>query len=255
MPDLDPPSRSRPRSEPAFTLPQADDLRVRLARNPLPRAVQDNWDESERVKGVYSSNAIEGSTLTLGETEAVLRGATVPGKRLHEHFAAVNLNLAWTKMGDWAKGPMGERLLLDLHQILLARINDDEAGRYRNVRVRIVGSEHIAPNPASVPPKMEAAFTAFSELRGRHPIEQAADLHADIVTIHPFSDGNGQSARLIQNIALIKAGFWAINIPITERARYIEATYQSNIGNLVPYREYIVEKVVTSGLDRLAMVD
>jgi Fic family protein len=238
-----------------FTLTQADDIRVRLARNPLPKPVQANWDEAERVKGVYSSNAIEGSTLTLGETEAVLRGATVPGKELHEHFAAVNLNLAWTKMDDWAKGPIGERLLLDIHQILLARINDDQAGRYRTVRVRIVGSEHIAPNPASVPEKMETAFAAFSELRGRHPIEQAADLHADIVTIHPFSDGNGRSARLIQNIALIKAGFWPINIPVTERARYIEATYQSNTGNMGPYREYIVEKVVASGQDRLAMVE
>lgn len=255
MPDLDLPSRNRTPGEPAFKLAQADDLRVRFARNPLPRAVQDNWDEAERVNGVYSSNAIEGSTLTLGETEAVLRGATVPGKELHEHFAAVNLNLAWTKMGVWAKGPIGERLLLDIHQILLARINDDEAGRYRSVRVRIVGSEHIAPNPVSVPQKMEAAFTAFSELRGRHPIEQAADLHADIFTVHPFSDGNGRSARLIQNVALIKAGFWAINIPVTERARYIEATYQSNLGNLLPYRDYIVEKVVQSGLDRLAMVE
>ncbi len=158
-------------------------------------------------------------------------------------------------MANWATGPIGERLLLDIHQILLTRINDDEAGRYRSVRFRIVGSEHIAPNPASVPVKMETAFAAFSEVRGRHPIERAADLHADIVTIHPFSDGNGRSARLIQNIALINTGFWPIIIPVAERARYIEATYQSNTGNMSPYREYIIEKVVASGLDQLAMVD
>lgn len=255
MSEFDPSIHSRPQGEPEFTLGRADDVRAQLARTPLPRAIQENWDEAERVKGVYSSNAIEGSTLTLGETEAVLRGATVPGKELHEHLAAVNLNLAWTKMGEWAKGLIAERLLLDIHQILLARINDEQAGRYRNVRVRIVGSEHIAPNPASVPQKMEAAFKAFAELGGRHPIEQAADLHADIVTVHPFSDGNGRSARLIQNIALIKAGFWPIIIPVTERARYIEATYQSNIGDLAPYRQYIIEKVITSGFERLAMFD
>lgn len=251
MPSFDP--TSRPRSEYKYSLAMADEVREQLAKTPLPPAIQKNWDEAERVKGVYSSNAIEGSTLTLGETEAVLRGATIPGKHLNEHLEAVNLNRAWLLTEQWAKGPITERLLLDIHQTILARINDDEAGRYRNVRVRIIGSEHIAPSPAAVPEKMEAAFKAFSDPRNRHPIERAADLHSDIVTVHPFSDGNGRSARLIQNVALVQAGFWPIVIPVAERARYIEATYRANTGDYEPFRRFITDKVVATGLERLAM--
>ena len=253
MPELEPPKRPI-MMHPDTTLHQIESIRAKLATLQISKSVQNNWDEAERVQGVFSSNAIEGSTLTLGETEAVLRGATVPGKHLHDHITAVNLNHAWLKMNDWAKGAVDERLLLEIHQILMTRINDDEAGRYRNVRVRIVGSEHIAPNPLSVPQKMAEAFKTFEELKGRHPIEQAADLHASIVTVHPFSDGNGRSARLMQNIALIKTGYWPIVIPVTERAHYIDATYQSNTGNLAPYRKYIIEKVALAGMERLTMM-
>jgi len=236
----------------------AQKIQKQLKDNPPPRSVQENWDEAERVEGVYSSNAIEGSTLTLGETEAVLRGATIPGKDLVHHFAAVNVNLAWQKINTWAhpnSGPISEKLLLEIHQIVLTRINDEEAGRYRRTRVRITGAEHIPPNPLTVTDKMAQLFADFQVPNARTPIEQAADLHSGIVTIHPFADGNGRTARLMQNVALMRGGFWSIVTPVAERASYLAVTAQANAGNLIPYRQYVLEKVVDSGLRLLEMYD
>ena len=256
MPDFDnDPLKNHPKQDESYSWATAEKVRERLHKNPPPLPIQENWDEAERVEGVYSSNAIEGSTLTLGETEAVLRGATVPGKELNDHLAAINLNLAWKKMKDWAKNPITEHLLLKIHQIILTRINDEDAGRYRNRRVRIIGSEHVAPNPLVVSEKMTEVFKDFAEIGKRTPIEHAADLHSGIVTVHPFVDGNGRSSRLIQNVALMRGGFWPITIPLSERARYIEATAQANAGNYEPYRNYILEKVIDQGLQRLAMYD
>ena len=256
MPDLNQdPWKNRPNEDETYSWAIAEKLRERIDKNPPPLPIQENWDEAERVEGVYSSNAIEGSTLTLGETEAVLRGATVPGKELNDHLAAINLNLAWKKMKDWAKNPITEHLLLEIHQIILTRINDEDAGRYRNRRVRIIGAEHVAANPAVVSEKMTEVFKVFAEIGKRTPIKHAADLHSGIVTVHPFVDGNGRTSRLIQNVALIRGGFWPITIPLTERARYIEATAHAKTGNYEPYRKYILEKVIDPGLQRLAMYD
>ncbi|MCA1599087.1 MAG: Fic family protein, partial [Chloroflexi bacterium] len=120
-----------------------------LARlRPLPQGVVARLGgvlRADELEAIYTSNAIEGSTLTLRETELVVeQGITIGGKPLKDHLAAVNLAAALQQIkGIAGRGsPLTETMALDLHRIVLARIDDANAGRYRRDAARIVGATH-----------------------------------------------------------------------------------------------------------------
>jgi Fic family protein len=132
------------------------------------------WD----VRMVYESNNIEGNSLTLRETELVLsKGVTVSGKPLKDHLEAVNLLKAWEHINALAaKGPdLTEHDLLDIHRIILTRVEDNFAGSYRTGAVRIAGANHIPPNPIKVPDLMAELFAGLPTLAD--PVARAAALH------------------------------------------------------------------------------
>jgi Fic family protein len=116
--------------------------------------------EALDVELVYSSNAVEGNTLTLQETTAVLlHGVTVAGKPLKDHLEAVHLASAWQRVKELAQasGPLTESELLELHTLVLGK-DDSAAGHYRSVPVFIRGSKHVPPNALKVSDKMTALF-------------------------------------------------------------------------------------------------
>lgn len=192
-----------------------DALKKRLdALRPLPpekvKALASVF-QAEETEYIYESNAIEGNTLTLAETELVLsKGITVSGKPLKDHLEATNHQKALVRLKEMVaeRDPVSERGLLDLHELILRGINDTYAGRYRDVPVRISGSRHVPPNPAKVPALMEDLFVWFAEHAGEeHVIHAAADLHLRLSQIHPFVDGNGRVCRLAMNLHLLKHGY------------------------------------------------
>ena len=160
---------------------------------------------------IYESNAIEGNTLTLAETELVLsRGITVSGKPLKDHLEATNHQKALVHLKQLvaSREEINARSLLDLHAIVLRGIDDAQVGRYRNVPVRIAGSHHVPPNPVKVPTLMDELFVWFSGHSGAvHAVHAAADLHLRLSQIHPFVDGNGRTCRLVMNLHLLRNGY------------------------------------------------
>lgn len=174
------------------------------------------WD----TRMVYESNAIEGSSLTLRETDIVLsKGLTVSGKPLRDHLDAVNLQKAWEQVKQLAKPSvfLNENIVCDLHALVLA-----DGGSYRTSAVRISGSGHVPPNPVKVPDQMEQLFSklgAFSE-----PLKRAAFLHHQISSIHPFTDGNRRLARLAMNFIFLQAGYPPVSIPPQDRPRIARTT-------------------------------
>ena len=143
----------------------------------------------------FNSNAIEGSTLSLAETKAVLLdGVTVSGHPLREHLEAVNHREAWRLMRRMAgtPGPLLEDDLLSLHRAILTGIQTEDAGVYRRDRVRVVGSSLIFPNPLKVPDLMGELLHTLTRLSGElHPVTLSARAHYRLVAIHSFNDGNG----------------------------------------------------------------
>lgn len=209
------------------------------------------WD----VRMVYESNSIEGNTLTLRETEMVLsKGVTVSGKPLKDHLEAVNLSAAWERVKEISKPgtDFTEKELLELHRMVLTRVEDNHAGIYRTSAVRISGSNHLPPNPVKVPDLMEVLFSSLSEITD--PVERAARLHHGIASIHPFTDGNGRAARLAMNFILLSAGYPPISVPTGLRQEYYNALESADSGNFPAWQNFIstqLERELDSWLDAL----
>jgi Fic family protein len=198
------------------------------------------WD----VRMVYESNSIEGNSLTLRETELVLsKGVTVSGKPFKDHLEAVNLSMAWEQVKSLAApdAVLTERDLLDLHRIVLTRVEDRFAGFYRTGAVRIAGSNHIPPNPVKVPDLMDDLFTEIQTITD--PVERAAKLHHGIARIHPFADGNGRTARLAMNFVLLAAGYPPISIPTELRQAYYNALEAADAGDFQSWLNFLTQQL------------
>ena len=203
------------------------------------------WD----VRMVYESNSIEGNSLTLRETEIVLsKGITVSGKPLKDHMEAVNLMQAWELVKDLAKpdAALTENNLLDLHRIVLTRVEDHFAGNYRTTGVRIAGANFIPPTPLKVPELMTELFTGLTTIPD--PIERAARVHHGIAHIHPFADGNGRTARLAMNFILLAAGYPPISIPTALRQAYYSALEAADAGDFTTWQNFLTTQL-TQELD------
>jgi Fic family protein len=215
-----------PSPTPPIDFVQLDALKARLDRHrPLPPDMVANLRADMVLRYTFHSNAIEGNTLTLMETKVVLEdGVTIGGKSMREHLEAINHREAIGFLEEVVQDGRGldERTLKDLHQLVLRGIIDD-AGRYRTRNVIISGAGHTPPDALHVQERMDAFFGWYADAAAHlHPVELAARVHADFVVIHPFTDGNGRTARLLMNLELMRAGFPTVIIPVEQRAAYYE---------------------------------
>lgn len=229
-------------------LTELDALKARLdALRPLPQAALRNLHDELVVRWTYHSNAIEGNTLTLMETKVVLEGITVGGKLLREHFETINHRDAIFYVEDVVRRaePLTEWQIRNLHQLVLKQIDDDNAGRYRQLNVTIAGARHIPPDMLLVPQQMADLLHWYdTEAGALHPVERAAKLHLDFVKIHPFVDGNGRTARLLLNLELMKAGFPAIVLPVERRLAYYTALDKAHVeDDEAPFLEIVADCV------------
>lgn len=193
---------------------------------PLPQEVVKNLHDDLVLRWTYNSNAIEGSTLSLKETKVVLEGITVGGKTLREHLEAVNHREAILFIEELSRGaePLTGHHVKLIHRLILQKIDDNNAGTYRRVNVVISGAEHIPPDYTQVESEMERFICRCHEQADvLHPVERAAIIHSDFVKIHPFTDGNGRTARLLMNLELMKSGLPPVVLPVEMRLEYYEA--------------------------------
>jgi len=227
------------------------------ALKPLPKELVKNLEEWFRTELTYSSNAIEGNTLTRIETAEVIEkgvSATVSGRSLREQLEAVNHAKALEFIKALATKRKGhqfitEQDILDIHKIILTSIDDDWAGKYRQTQVFIRGTDVELPLPHKVPYLMAEFIQWLQGQQEGHPVRLAADAHFRLVSIHPFIDGNGRTARLLMNLILLIHGYPMAVIRNEERTAYINAV---NLGqtkkNLTPFYD-IVETSIERSLD------
>ena len=192
-------------------------------RRPLTEGEVARLTEEFTVEYTYNSNAIEGNTLTLRETDMVLRGLTIDQKPLKDHMEAVGHKEAFDFVRELVQNniPMSERVIQQIHFLVLADKKDDR-GVYRRVPVRIMGAQHEPVQPYLIQPRMEQLMLNFAESTG-HIITKLARFHIEFEGIHPFIDGNGRTGRLLVNLELMKAGYPPIDIKFTDRIAYYKA--------------------------------
>lgn len=211
-----------------------------------------NLHEWFKIELTYTSNAIEGNTLSRAETAMVVeKGLTVEGKTLQEHLEAVN----HAKAFEWimartntSKNDITESVILNLHQLILQKIDDTNAGRYRTVPVRIAGSNVLMPNALKVPKLMEE-FILWLQNSDAHPLTLAIDAHFKFVSIHPFVDGNGRTARLLMNLLLLQAGYPPAIIRKEDRKQYINSIEKAQLGGSLSDYYVLMYEAVNRSLD------
>lgn len=228
-----------------------DQLKARLeAYRPLDAHIVRNLHENLVLQWTYHSNAIEGNTLTLKETKVALEGITIGGKTLREHFEVINHKEAILMVEDLVsqQAPLTERVIKDLHYLVLKNIDQDNAGRYRQVNVLISGAEHKPVDALHVPEQMTTFIDWYATQAAHlHPVERAARVHGEFVKIHPFVDGNGRTARLLMNLELMKSGFPAAVLPVESRLAYYAALDTAHCqGDYAPFIALLCQVVADS---------
>lgn len=209
-----------------------------------------------RIGLTYSSNALEGNSLTETETKIVLEdGLTIGGKPLKDHLEAVGHSKAYDFMFSLIKSDLfTEQDILALHRMFYYQIDDKQAGRYRQQRVFISGSQYSVPNWTDIPKLMEEWLQQLPEQREKlHPVEFAAQIHKEFVFIHPFIDGNGRLARLLTNLVLLQAGYLIVIIPPVIRAEYIASLEKAHKDD-TDFRRFIAERILETQRDYLRLV-
>ncbi len=217
-----------------------DKLKAKLnSHRPLEPTMVQNLREDLIIKWTYNSNAIEGNTLTLNETKVALEGITIGGKSLREHFEAINHKEAILFVESLVEKDemLSEHTIKSLHALILKNIDDSSAGCYRPINVLISGATHRPPSYFEVASKMEDFITWYkTKAQTLHPIERACRVHVDFVGIHPFTDGNGRTSRLLMNFELMKNGFPPVVLKVENRLAYYEALDKAHtLGDYEPF--------------------
>jgi Fic family protein len=221
---------------------------------PFDKALIKNLEEWFRIELTYTSNAIEGNTLSRAETALVVeKGLTIGGKSITEHLEATNHALALDFIKEQIKrkpSDLKEKDILKIHEIIFDRIDRENAGIYRRVPLRISGSAVVLPNPKKVQTLMDDFFKWLKNETKMHAVELASEAHYRFVTIHPFVDGNGRTARLLMNMILMMKGFPPAIIRKNDRLAYIKSLEKPQLVNGEGDSKNDYFKLISSAVDR-----
>ena len=239
-------------------LQKAEELKARIDKHrPIRSQMLNEIKEYFRIGFTYTTNALEGNTLSESETKVIIEdGITVGGKSIREHQEATGHSNAYSFMYSLIKNQkISEKDIKELHRIFFKEINPDQAGSYRDKKVFISGSKYLLPPPGKVTELMSELPSELTKIKtADHPIIAAAKAHIQFVFIHPFVDGNGRVARLLMNLILTQLGYCICIIPPVSRLEYIEALEEAHTD---PRRFYIhiAEMVLNTQKDYLRYLE
>lgn len=224
---------------------QARDKFLNLKKNISPEAYR-TIENSFNIEYTHNSTAIEGNTLTLLETKTVIEDMiSIGGKSLREIYEVVNHNNAFSYVKKCLSEnkTFSEEILKNIHSILMDNIQMGEV--YRNETVRISGASFKPPIPNEIYYQIKEFYRQIDEFIKKpefNAVELAAYTHAEFVRIHPFTDGNGRTARLIMNYQLMNNKFLPISISKDSRLQYYDAlNYYATSKNISKFYDFILE--------------
>ena len=228
------------------SIARIQDKKGRLDRlRPLSQTALAQLQKHFDVELTFTSNAIEGNTLTLRETaEVIEHGITVGGKSLRDHLEAVDHYNAVLWMREFAATatPLDETVVCELHRLIVLRSQPDIAGMFSRLPRRIADSPVVFPNPAKIPQLMESLG---AWLRTAPPDPATAfEAHFRLTAIHRFGDGNGRAARLLMNLMLLRSGYPPLAVRPEDRKAYLDALERGSIaGDLQPFQSLLHERL------------
>jgi len=223
----------------------------------LPQELIKSLGEWFKVEITYSSNAIEGNTLSRIETAEVIEkgiSAVISGKALRDQLEAVNHAKALEFIKTLASQRKSHQFITEkdikaIHKIILTGIDDQWAGKYRQTEVFIKGADVEFPSAHKVPYIMTEFIQWLEDQQEEHPVRVASNAHFKFVSIHPFIDGNGRTARLLMNLILAINSYPMAVIRNEERIRYLEVVNLGQTQNDLKSFYSLIEESVERSLD------
>ncbi|XP_044753151.1 protein adenylyltransferase Fic [Coccinella septempunctata] len=203
----------------------------------------DNIKKQAYYLHIYHTVGIEGNTMTIDQLKYLLEtGQVISGKSIIEHNEVLGLQLAmkYVKLLT-RKAFISVNDILGIHRRVMGHVDPVKSGRFRSEKVFI--GKHIPPSPEEVPMMMEAYeyWLNSEEAQNMHPVRYAALAHYKLVDIHPFSDGNGRTSRLVMNLILIRAGYPPVMVLKEQREKYYDALNAANLGDVRPFVRFIAQ--------------
>ena len=236
----------------------AEQLREKvIALRPFPEETLKSLREYYRIGLTYSSNALEGNSLTESETKVVIEdGLTIEGKPLRDMYEAVGHAHAYDYIHTLSiNKPLEEADILELHRLFYEKIDSEKAGHYRTMPVFISGSKYAVSPPARIESDMKKFVKWFNDNEHKLPTPEFAALaHQKFVFIHPFIDGNGRVARLILNLVLIRGEYTIALIPAILRHEYVQSLEMSHKSPSV-FVDFIAERIIATQMDLLRLLN
>ena len=225
------------------------------AYRPLSQETLQSLREYYRVGLTYTSNALEGNSLTESETKVVIEdGLTIEGKPLRDVYEAVGHAKAYDYLYELSHDtPITEDTIRTIHRLFYQQVDAEQAGEYRRVPVFISGSQYPVCPVAEISKRMQQLVQWYTNHENKmHPVQLAAELHKRFVYIHPFVDGNGRVARLLMNLALLRNDYNIAIIPAVTRAEYVAALEAGHKSESV-FECFIADRVIMTQLDILRL--
>lgn len=222
---------------------------------PLSQETLQSLKEYYRVGTTFTSNALEGNSLTESETKVVIEdGLTIEGKPLRDVYEAVGHAKAYDYLYELSHNePLTEEVICELHRLFYQQLDPERAGQYRKVPVFISGSQYSVSPVAEISKRMKQLIQWYNNNENKlHPVVLAAELHKRFVFIHPFIDGNGRMARLLMNLSLMRNDYNIAIIPAVTRAEYISALEQAHKDESI-FISFIADRVMMTQLDILRL--
>lgn len=229
-----------------------DKLKQLNDKRPFPPEVVKKLNEQFALEMTYNSNAIEGNSLTLKETAWVIQdGLTIKGKPMKDHLEARDhfaaLSYLYELIEHDARQTISEVLIRTVHQLVVRETEQQTAGIYRTGNVVITGSDHIPPDASILPGLMRDFIRWISANQKKlHPVELAALIHHKLVSIHPFFDGNGRTARVVMNLLLLQQGYPLVIVLKNDRKKYYQALSRADGGDYSFFVRFIAQAVERS---------
>ncbi|XP_075217558.1 FIC domain protein adenylyltransferase [Lycorma delicatula] len=227
------------------TLRRVDEKRNTVASIPDSNAALRRAKKEAYFQHIYHTVGIEGNTMTLSQTRSMLETRmAVGGKSILEHNEILGLDAALKYINATLINRLGDisvNDILEIHKRVMGFVDPVESGVFRRTQVYVGG--HIPPGPLNIPPLMEqfASWLNSEAAQRMHPVQYAALAHYKLVHIHPFTDGNGRTSRLLMNMILMQAGFPPVIILKQDRQRYYRVLEIANEGDVRPFMRFIAE--------------
>lgn len=251
-------------------LTEADRLRDEIeAVRPIGAEQEARVLQKFRLEWNYHSNAIEGNSLTYGETKAfIMHGLTAKGKPFKDYLDIRGHDQVIDVLADIvrSKDELTESVIRELHKILLVEPYQSEAitpdgirttrlieiGRYKTAPNHVqtsTGQTHFFASPEETPAKMADLVRWYREERDRrvlHPVTLATTFHYQFVSIHPFDDGNGRMARILMNLILMQSGYLPVVLKLDRKTEYFLALEKADVGEIEDFVVFVAQALIES---------